>query len=151
MYTVCTWYIPGQSIHIPVVPTGFRGQHRDGVWSDLPLPSSAREDEDEGSPCPEDGDFFYARPDATETEEAISKFISGLECQEQSCFERLHTLLSKLPVPVTTTGNKMPHSIHSCIRSVKLCCGETRITPRVKHQRYVQTCMYTFKLCMCMV
>ena len=58
MYTVCTWYIPGQSIHIPVVPTGFSGQHRDGVQSDLPLPSSAREDEDEGSPCPEDGDFF---------------------------------------------------------------------------------------------
>ena len=73
MYTVCTLYIPGQSIHIPVVPTGFRGQHRDGVWSDLPLPSSAREDEDEGSPCPEDGDFFDARPDVTETEEAISK------------------------------------------------------------------------------
>ena len=38
-----------------------------------------------------------------------------------------------------------------CIRSAKLCCGETRITPRVKHQRYVQTCMYTFKLCMYMV
>ena len=34
---------------------------------------------------------------------------------------------------------------------LKLCCGETRITPRVKHQRYVQTCMYTFKLCMYMV
>ena len=58
MYTVCTWYIPGQSIHIPVVPTGFHGQHRDGVLSDLPLPSSARDYEDEGSPCPEDGDFF---------------------------------------------------------------------------------------------
>ena len=119
MYTVCTWYIPGQSIHIPVVPTGFRGQHRDGVRSDLPLPSSAREDEDEGSPCPEDGDLFYARPDATETEEAISMFISGLECQEQSCFERLHTLLSKLPVPVTTTGNKMSHSIHSIMHKVR--------------------------------
>ena len=95
---VCTQYVhdtyqasPFQ-VHILFVPTGFRGQHRDGVRSDLPLPSSAREDEDEGSPCPKDGDFFYARPDATETEEAISMFISGLECQEQSCFERLHTL-----------------------------------------------------------
>ena len=38
MYTVCTWYIPGLSIHIPVVPTGFRGQHRDGVWSDHRVP-----------------------------------------------------------------------------------------------------------------
>jgi hypothetical protein len=72
---------------------------------------------DGGSPCPEDGDFFYARPDATETEEAISKFISGLECQELSCFESLHTstLLSKMPVPVATvttgtTGSKMSHA-----------------------------------------
>jgi hypothetical protein len=78
---------------------------------DIPQPSNAREDEDGGSPCPEDGDFFDARPDAEETEKAISKFISGLECEEQSCFESLHTLLSKLPVPVaTTTGSNMSHA-----------------------------------------
>ncbi len=76
----------------------------------MPLPSSAREDEDGGSPCPEDGEFFDARPNAAETEEAIFKFISGLECQEQSCFDRLHTLLSKLHVPVATTGSKMSHA-----------------------------------------
>ncbi len=40
---------------------------------------------------------FDARPDTTETEEAISKLISGLECQELSCFESLHPLLGKLP------------------------------------------------------
>jgi hypothetical protein len=76
----------------------------------MPLPSSAREDEDGGSPCPEDDEFFDARPTAAETEEAINKFISGLECQERSCFDRLHTLLSKLPVPVATTGSKMSHA-----------------------------------------
>ncbi len=37
-------------------PTG--RQHRDTVLSDIPQPSSAREDDDWGSPCPEDGDFF---------------------------------------------------------------------------------------------
>ncbi len=42
-------------------------------------------------------EVFYARPDTTEAEEAVSKFISGLECQEQSCFGSLHTLPSKLP------------------------------------------------------
>ena len=63
-----------------------------------------------GSPCPEDGDLFYARPDAEETEEAINKFISCLESQEQSCFASLHTLLSRLPVPVTTNGSKMSHA-----------------------------------------
>ena len=36
---------------------------------------------DAGSPCPEDGDFFYARPDAEDTEEAINKFLEGLESQ----------------------------------------------------------------------
>ena len=65
---------------------------------------------DEGSPCPEDGDFFDARPDAAETEQAINKFLSGLECQEQAGFDRLHSLLSRLPVPVTTNGSKMSHT-----------------------------------------
>ena len=101
---VCTWYI------LTVIPTGFRGQHRDAVLRDVPQPSFARDDEDRGSPCPEDGDFVDARPDATEIVEAISKFISGLECQEKSCFEGLHTLLSKLPVPVAKTGSNMSHS-----------------------------------------
>ena len=45
------------------------------------------------------GDFFYGRSNTEETEEAISKFMSGLEGQEASCFESLHTLLGKLPVP----------------------------------------------------
>ena len=33
---------------------------------------------DGGSPCPEDGDFFYARPDAAETEEAINSSLIGI-------------------------------------------------------------------------
>jgi hypothetical protein len=77
---------------------------------DIPLLSHARDNEDQGSPCPEDGDFFYARPDAAETEEAINKFISGLDSQEQAGFDRLHTLLSRLPVPVATNGSKMSHT-----------------------------------------
>ncbi len=42
----------------------------------IPLLAHARDDEYQGSPCPEDGDFFYARPDAAETEEAINFWIS---------------------------------------------------------------------------
>ena len=34
----------------------------------------AVEDGDGGSPCPEDGEFFDAKPVAAEIEEAISKF-----------------------------------------------------------------------------
>ncbi len=40
------------------------------------------------------------------------KFISGLESQEQAGFDRLHSLLSRLPVPspVSTNGSKMSHT-----------------------------------------
>ena len=62
---------------------------------------------DGGSPCPEDGDFFDARPDAEDTEEAINKFLEGLESQEEAGFDRLHSLLSKLPVPVAPHGSNM--------------------------------------------
>ena len=65
---------------------------------------------DQGCPCPEDGDFFYARPDAAETEAAINKFVSGLESQELAGFDRLHSLLSKLPVPVAAHGSNMSHA-----------------------------------------
>jgi hypothetical protein len=65
---------------------------------------------DPGSPCPEDGDFFDARPDAAETEEAINKFMCGLESQEQDGFDRLHSLLCRLPVPVATNGSNMSHT-----------------------------------------
>ena len=36
--------------------------------------------------------------------------MSGLESQEKSCFDSLHSLLSKLPVPVATTGSTMSHA-----------------------------------------
>ncbi len=64
-----------------VVQTGFCGQHRDAGLRDIPHPSYARKDEDGGSPCPEDGALFDARPDAEETEEAINKFITGFEAR----------------------------------------------------------------------
>jgi hypothetical protein len=72
--------------------TAFCGQQRDAVRSDNPAPSPAVEDGGGGCPCPEDGVFFYARPDAAEIEEAIRKF--GV--QERSCYHELHSLLSKV-------------------------------------------------------
>ena len=130
MINVYTWYIhvctywgivytilyTVQSIQIHVntdftwITTGFRGKHRDKEQRAFTAPSPAEADQDQGSPCPEDGDFFDGRPNAEETEEAISKFMSGLEGQEASCFESLHTLLGKLPVPAATHGSKMSHA-----------------------------------------
>ena len=74
------------------------------------MPFPAVDDGDGGSPCPENGEFFTARPDAAEMEEAIGKFVSGLERQEQSGFNQLHSLLSKLPLPEAKSGIKMSHT-----------------------------------------
>ena len=57
-----------------------------------------------------DGDFFDARPDAEDTEEAINKFLEGLESQEEAGFDRLHSLLKSLPVPVAAHGSNMSHA-----------------------------------------
>jgi hypothetical protein len=74
--------------------------------------AEAHPDEDWGSPCPDDADDFDGRPKAEETEGAISKFITGLKGKELAGFEKLHTLLSKLHVPVANPGSKMSHVLH---------------------------------------
>ncbi len=71
-------------------------ENRDAQLCDFTEPSPDEEDEDLGSPCPEDGEFFYARPDQAETEKAISLFLDGLEGQEETCFQHLHAALGKL-------------------------------------------------------
>ena len=68
------------------------------------------EDGDGGIPCPEDADFIDARPDSAEMEEAIGKFVNGLEQQELSGYHELHSLLSRLPVPVAKSGKTMSHA-----------------------------------------
>ena len=68
------------------------------------------EDGDGGIPCPEDADFMDARPDAAEMEEAIGKFVNGLEQQERSGYHELHSLLSRLPAPVAKSGKTMSHA-----------------------------------------
>ena len=64
--------------------TGFRGAWRDAnKWvPDVEQPPLDPEMDESGDndPCPEDEDFFYARPDAAATmEEAIGKFMDGME------------------------------------------------------------------------
>ncbi len=52
-------------------------------------------DNDEGNhnPCIEDEDFFQSKQDAEDMEEAISKFMHGIEAQEQGVFKDLHRFL----------------------------------------------------------
>ena len=78
---------------------GFRGSHRDAARQ-ATAPDHASREEGDSSPCAEDEEFFDARPDAEDMEEAIGKFMEGMEQQECSGFDTLHKLLQGLPVPV---------------------------------------------------
>jgi hypothetical protein len=62
--------------------TGFRGVLRDAnmLVPDAQHPP-ADPDIDRGDPCQED-EFFVDRPDAATMEEAISRFMDGMEAQE---------------------------------------------------------------------
>jgi hypothetical protein len=59
------------------------------------------------NPCPEDEEFFECRPDAADMEEAIGKFMQGMEKQERTGYSSLHKLLQGLPVPVHNTAGSM--------------------------------------------
>jgi hypothetical protein len=60
-------------------------------------------------PCPEDEEFFV-RPDLAGMEEAIGKFLDGLEGQERRGFEEMHRFLSTLPVPTPQDSKGMTHA-----------------------------------------
>ena len=87
--------------------TGFRGAHRD-VQPAVVTHKDLVEDEGDPNPCPED-DADFMRPDAEQMEEAIGNFMDDMEKQEQGGFTHLHTLLSKMPVPVYTECRAMSH------------------------------------------
>jgi hypothetical protein len=72
------------------------------------------EDEDpDPSPCDEDEDFFQGSPDAEDMEEAISKFLEGMEEHELSGFDDLYRLLGGLPKPVQKKDSSMTHAAGS--------------------------------------
>jgi hypothetical protein len=51
------------------------------------------------NPCREDEEFFQGRPDADDMEEAITKFLDGMEGQDCSGFKDLHRFLGQFPCP----------------------------------------------------
>ena len=63
-------------------------------------------DIDRDDPCPEDEEFFD-RPDAATMEEAISRFMDGMEAQECCGFKDCHRLLERLPVPTVKPSQPM--------------------------------------------
>ena len=66
-----------------------------------PVSSEEQHDDRDADPCPPEDEECFDAPDAASMEEAISKFVEGLEAQERSGFDDIHRLLKGLPVPVT--------------------------------------------------
>ena len=104
------WYILVYTHHV----TGFRGKHRDAAVLEEPGPSVESEhghEDGDPSPCTVDKEVFV-RPDAAAMDEAIGKFLDGLEGQERSGFQELHSFLATLPasVPVTKETSSMTHA-----------------------------------------
>ena len=71
-------------------------------------PPSSDPDGGDPHPCPEDDEFFGI-PDAESQEEAINRFMEGLEQQECSGFSQIDRLISSLPVPVLKKSRCMSH------------------------------------------
>ena len=86
--------------------TEFCGLHQDAA---MPPPSAGPASMEDGDPhpCPEDAEFFECRPDAADMEEAIGKFMEGMEKQERTGYAALHELLEGLPLPVQKTAGSM--------------------------------------------
>ena len=85
---------------------GFRGSHHDDV-NQAPVAAHTSYEDGDPRPCAEDEEFFESRPDAADMEEAISKFMEGMEREECTGYNALHKLLQTLPVPGEKDANSM--------------------------------------------
>ena len=74
-----------------------------------PAEASLEQVDQDPDPCPEDEEFFQV-PDAESKEEAINKFLDGLEGQERGGFKDMHRFLDRLPVPVEKEIRSMLHA-----------------------------------------
>ncbi len=52
-----------------------------------PISSEEQHDDRDADPCPPEDDECFDAQDAASMEEAISKFVEGLEAQERSVFD----------------------------------------------------------------
>jgi hypothetical protein len=75
-----------------------------------PISSEQQHDERDPDPCPPEDEECFDAHDADSMEEAISKFVEGLETQNLSGCDDIHRLLKGLPVPVTKAILLMTHA-----------------------------------------
>ena len=97
------------------VDTGFRGSHQDAAMPPPSADHACMEDRDP-HPCPEDEDFFECRPDAADMEEAIGKFMEGMENI------RVHTCTYVyIPVHTSTYWYILYHVCFAVLKTPILC------------------------------
>ena len=109
---VCTKYVHVHTLLYLSEPcfTGFRGARRDANTL-VPEPPVDLEIDESGNndPCPEDEEYFDARQDTATMEEAIGKFMDGMEAQERDGFKHLCQFVGRLPVPTVNASQAMSH------------------------------------------
>ncbi len=106
-------YILVYIIVISIFHSGFRGAHCDAALREVvqpPISSDQQQDERDPDPCPPEDEECFDALDAASMEEAISKFVEGLESQERSGFDDIQRLLKGLSVPVTKAIRLMTHA-----------------------------------------
>ncbi len=75
----------------------------------VPEVRSALDDDLDPSPCEEDEEFFKARPNAEEMEQAISIFLDVMPALETDNFQNRHRQLPRLPLPNKGAFSSMTH------------------------------------------
>ncbi len=99
--------------HFRISWSAMHTAHRDAALREVvqpPISSEQQHDERDPDPCPPEDEVCFDAPDAASMEEAISKFVEGLESQEHSGFDDIHRLLKSLPVPVAKAIRLMTHA-----------------------------------------
>ena len=100
MYKHCTYSACTYSVHGIAGLRGSRCDEDIQAGGNVSTQPPVTDDEERDyNPCSEDEEFFQEGPDADAMEEAITKFLDGMEGQERSGFKDLHSFLGRLPCP----------------------------------------------------
>jgi hypothetical protein len=73
-----------------------------------PISSEQQHDERDPDPGPPEDEECFDTPDAASMEEAISKFVEGLEAQKRSGFDDIYRLIRKAGVLDRNTNGYTP-------------------------------------------
>ncbi len=76
----------------------------------VPVTESQLDEDLDPHPCEEDEEFFKARPNFEEMEQAIGKFLDGMPAVESDHYQQLHRHLALLPVPDPKKVSGMTHA-----------------------------------------